>query len=312
MKDLPDGQTGSSRPAPRTNEFETHASGFDNAVNLSANDSVSGMPHATRDERARREVRSLGVVHTWGDGPEIVFLSNPLARPVHWSSGAREQLLQDGYRVTTFEHQSSGNWESVVACISEFLADRRKPVALVGWSQGAAIAQEVALAVGDTVGAVVLIATYGRQNAIDRVLQQAWATLPDKDDDPLRLALGFLSSFSPDRLADDQFVERMVDLQREWAGQPDPDARQRAASFISSYQDRLAALEGIRVPTLVVGLERDTDTFASRAREVALAIPGSEYIELPGLGHAAPISDPSKVWPVVTNFLKTTFPQPSG
>lgn len=271
-------------------------------------DSVSGMPYAARGDGATREVSGLGVVHTWGTGPEIVLLSNPLADPAQWSSSVREELLIGGYRVTTFEHRSSGDWESVVACVSEFLADRRDPVALVGWSQGAAIAQEVALYAEDKVRAAVLIATYGRQNAIDRVLQHAWAALPDKDDDPLRLALSFLSSFPPDRLADDDFVERMVELQAEWAGQPDPDARRRAASFISSYQDRLPALASIRVPCLVMGFEGDSDTFVSRAHEVALAIPGSEYVELPGLGHAAPISDPSEVWPVVIDFLRRTFP----
>lgn len=275
-------------------------------------DSVSGMPYAVRGDGTTCEERGLGVVHTWGTGPEIVLLSNPLANPVQWSSSMREELLMGGYRVTTFEHRSSGDWESVVECVSEFLADRRDPVALVGWSQGAAIAQEVALIAEDRVRAAVLIATYGRQNAIDRVLQHAWAALPDKDDDPLRLALSFLSSFPPDRLADDQFVERMVDLQSDWAGQPDPDARRRAASFISSYQDRLPALASIRVPCLVMGFERDTDTFVSRAQEVAQAIPGSEYIELPYLGHAAPISDPSEVWPVVTDFLKRTFPPTKG
>lgn len=271
-------------------------------------DNVSDMPHAPGSDGASREVGDLGVVHTWGTGPEVVLLSNPLANPVQWSSNVREELLLSGYRVTTFEHRSSGDWESVVECILDFLADRRHPVALVGWSQGAAIAQEVALAAEDTVGAAVLIATYGRQNAIDRVLQQAWAALPDREDDPLRLAMGFLSSFPPDRLADDHFVERMCDLQPEWAGQPDPDARRRAASFISTYQNRLSALEDIQVPCLVIGFERDTETFVSRAQEVAHAIPGSEYIEVAGLAHAAPISDPYKVWPFVTDFLNRTFP----
>lgn len=275
-------------------------------------DSVSSMPYAARGDGIRREVSDLGVVHTWGTGPEIVFVSNPLANPVQWSSSVREELLMRGYRVTTFEHRSSGDWESAVKCVSDFLADRRDPVALVGWSQGAAIAQEVALIAEGRVRAAVLIATYGRQNAIDRVLQQAWAALPDKDDDPMRLALSFLSSFPPDRLADDQFVERMVELQAEWAGQPDPAARRRSATFISSYQDRLPGLASIRVPCLVMGFERDTDTFVSRAQEVAQAIPGSEYIELPGLGHAAPISDPSEVWPVVIDFLKRTLPPVKG
>ena len=49
----------------------------------------------------------LGVVHTWGSGsgPEVVFLSNPLADPVGWSAGVRDELLGLGYSVTTFEHR---------------------------------------------------------------------------------------------------------------------------------------------------------------------------------------------------------------
>lgn len=266
------------------------------------------MPSGSRDDGARREVSALGVVHSWGVGPEIVFLSNPLVNPVDWSFGVRDDLLLCGYRVTTFEHRSTGDWRCAVDCVLEFLAGRRHPVALVSWSQGAAIAQEVALAADDIVGAAGLIATYGRQNAIDRVLQQAWAALPDGENDPLRLAMGFLTSFPPDLLADDRFVERMCDQQPEWAGQPDTEARLRAASFISTYQDRLPALENVRVPCLVMGFENDTDTFVSRAQEVAQALPQSEYIELPGLGHAAPISDPSKVWPIVIDFLNRNFP----
>lgn len=266
------------------------------------------MPHGSRDDGYRHEGTIQGVVHTWGVGSEVVFLSNPLANPVSWSSSVREELLLRGYRVTTFEHRSTGDWRSAVDCVLEFLADRRQRVALVGWSQGAAIAQEVALAAEDMVGAAVLIATYGRQNAIDRVLQQAWAALPDGENDPLRLAISFLTSFPPNRLADDRFVERMCHLQPEWAGQPDAEARQRAASFIATYQDRLSDLENVRVPCLLMGFENDTDTFVSRAQEVAHAIRSAEYIELAGLGHAAPVSDPSRVWPIVTDFLSRIFP----
>ena len=57
-----------------------------------------------------------------------------------------------------------------------------------------------------------------------------------------------------------------------------------------------------------MGFELDTDTFAARAREVAQAIPGGEYIELPGLGHAAPFTDPGLMWPRVVSFLEEHHP----
>ena len=258
---------------------------------------------------ARREVNELGVIHTWGSGPEVLFLSNPLADAVGWSSEVRAELLRMGYRVSTFEHRpASSSWTDVVDGVVELLAGRPAPVALVGWSQGAAIAQEVALAAGEHVAAAVLLATYGRQNAIDQVLQAAWDALLEQRADPVRLALALLTSFPPDMLADDEFVQHMQSTQPDWAGHPDLEARRRAAGFISTYQQRLSALEGIKVPCLVIGFELDTDTFARRAREVARAIPMSEYVEIPGQGHAAPLSNPHQVWPHAVRFLERHFP----
>ncbi|MEV0949427.1 hypothetical protein [Promicromonospora sp. NPDC050249] len=151
--------------------------------------------------------------------------------------------------------------------------------------------------------AAVLLAPYGRQNQIDVVLQQAWDDLLDHGTDGLRLLLNLLTAFPPERLADDGFV-----AQSDWAGRPDPRTRRRSAAFIASYQDRLAHLADVAVPCLVVGFELDTDTFAARAREVADAIPVAEYLELPGLGHAAPAAEPHRGWPPVLGFLARHHP----
>jgi hypothetical protein len=43
------------------------------------------MTHVVHDE--------FGIAHTWGQGREVVFLSNPLADPVSWSSPARGLLV---------------------------------------------------------------------------------------------------------------------------------------------------------------------------------------------------------------------------
>ena len=256
---------------------------------------------------AHRPEDDLGVVHTWGSGPEVVFLSNPLADPVSWSAPVRDDLLELGCRVTTFEHRPQKlDWGGAVACVAEFVAGRRAPVALVGWSQGAAIAQKVALAAPEMVTCAALLATYGRQNEIDKTLQQSWDHLAQGDDDldSLRLAMALLTAYPPQRLADDTFVAHVRARQADWAGRPDPQKRRRAATFIATYQDRLPALAAVRTPCLVLGFELDTDTFAARAREVARAIPCSRYIELGGTAHAAPFSDPQRVWPPVIDFLR--------
>jgi pimeloyl-ACP methyl ester carboxylesterase len=92
--------------------------------------------------------------------------------------------------------------------------------------------------------------------------------------------------------------------QQEWAGQPDGERRRRSAGFIASYQDRLPHLATVRVPCLVMGFGLDCDTYAARAREVGSAIKTATYVELPGLGHAAPVSAAQQVWPPVIRFIQ--------
>lgn len=234
----------------------------------------------------QQEDSSLGLVRSWGAGREVVVLSNPLVDPSDWSAPVRGTLVSRGYRVTTFEHQPvADDWRSVVECVSEFIDGRPAPVAVLGWSQGAAIAQEAALACGEQVTCAALLATYGRQNEADKVLQACLSTLAAADDDldPVRLAVGLLTAFPPGQLADDAFVRRMTTLQPAWAARPDPDARRRASAFVASYQDRLEALSDVAAACLVMAFELDTDTFAARARKVAAAIPGATYLELPDL-----------------------------
>lgn len=261
---------------------------------------------------ARRCRDELGIAQSWGAGPEVLFLSNPLADPVSWSADARASLVPLGYQVTAFEHRPAGlDWRSAVKAVVEFVARREEPVALVGWSQGAAIAQEVALVAGEKVTCAALLATYGRQNEVDRTMQQCWDLLAEGSEklDCIRLALGLLTAFPPTMLADDAFVRRMRMAQHEWAGQPNRQSRRRSAGFIATYQDRLGDLAELARPCLVMGFELDTDTYAARAREVAQAVPAAQYVELPGLAHAAPISHPDQVWPPVIDFLRRNHPR---
>ncbi len=108
---------------------------------------------------------------------------------------------------------------------------RRPWWGLVGWSQGAALAQEVALAAPRHVTSAALLATYGRQNEIDAVFQASWDLLAagGAELDPQRLGMSLLTAFPPGQLAQDDFVARMRGSQQEWAGRPDRDRRRRSA-----------------------------------------------------------------------------------
>jgi hypothetical protein len=52
-----------------------------------------------------------------------------------------------------------------------------------------------------------------------------------------------------------------------------------------------------------MGFRQDVDTFVTRAREVAEAIPDSLYLELADAAHLAPVTDPPRVIEPVLSFF---------
>jgi pimeloyl-ACP methyl ester carboxylesterase len=265
------------------------------------------------------ELPGLGRYERRGQGPPVVILSNPQADPALWAQPFTSALASAGYEAISFVH-AGRSWAPAdvvrdVATVIEHAA--AEPVRLLGWSQGAAIAQETALLRPDLVTAAALIATYGRQNMMDRILQDAWQALDAAGPglDPARAALLLLTSYPPQQLGDDSRAgELAAGAARQAArraGEAEP--RQRSAAFIAAYQDRLTALAGVTVPCLVMGFADDADTFAARAREVARAIPASEYLELPGAGHLTPVTSPELViGPVLDFFRRIDSPGPHG
>lgn len=251
-----------------------------------------------------------GRYRRFGEGEPVLIFSNPQANPDWWARGIVASLVDAGFEAITFTHEGPDFDPPAVVRDVKRLADHLKleNVRLLGWSQGAAIAQEVALSYPGIVRAAVLIATYGRQNRVDQVLQEAWnvLSLGGEELDPVRLAMGLLTSHPPALLASDDFVGPLIDAHAEWASKAATsiDARERSASFIRAYQERLEPLSKITAPCLVIGFGQDADTFAARAREVAGAIPGSRYIEFPEAGHLEPVIHTEKVMAPIIDFLQ--------
>lgn len=255
------------------------------------------------------ELSGVGRYRRRGAGPVVLVLSNPQADPSWWATSLSTALVGAGYEVVTFVHTGPGTSPPEVADDVARLVEHLDagPVRLLGWSQGAAIAQETTVRHAHLVTAAVLIAPYGRQNAMDRVLQEAWATLHRAGDelDPVRLAMLLLTSYPAAQLGDDAVAAPVIEAVRQHASRAgaDPDAQRRAAEFITGYQDRLPGLSGVRVPCLVIGFHDDADTFVVRAREVAAALPDSRYVELADAGHLAPVDQPDRVAAPVLEFL---------
>lgn len=178
------------------------------------------------------------------------------------------------------------------------------PLVLVGFSLGAFVAQEAALARPDLVDGLVLYATAGRQDVFRRRQFAAWtdvlrgeAGLPVAFHDVVRA----LSSFSAATLADDARMRTYFDYWSRLPAQP-REGLLRQYEAVASYDRRLAALAGIAVSTLVVGFSSDLATGCALAREVADAVPGASYVELEA-GHSGPFEAMPESIVVLTEFL---------
>jgi pimeloyl-ACP methyl ester carboxylesterase len=254
-------------------------------------------------------IEGLGRYTSYGRGHPVVVLSNPQADPSWWVPPFASAFAGAGYETIPFVHAGETHSpEAVVHDVAAFVEYLdTEPVRLFGWSQGAAIAQEVALLRPDLVAGAALIAGYGRQNSVDRLVQDAWATLHARGPelDPVRQALLLLTSYPAELLGEDASAAPLIAGARSWIAKSASadEARRRSAVFVAGYQERLADLARIRVPCLVVGFRLDTDTFVSRAREVAQAIPGCRYVELEQAGHLTPVVDPQSVIDPVLEFF---------
>jgi len=254
-------------------------------------------------------VAGVGRYRTFGQGRPVVILSNPVADPDWWAAPIVAALTDGGYQAVTFVHTGPDHGPEGVAGDVSALLDHlgTEPVRLLGWSQGAAIAQEVALLRPDRVVAAALIAGYGRQNTMDRLLQQSTRTLETAgpEFDPVRLVLLLLTSYPPKVLGDDAFLDALLPGIRQWSAGTCSvsEAQARSRAFIDAYQERLDALTGMHVPCMIMGFEQDADTFVSRARELAAAIPNSSYVELPGAGHLTPVTQPDRVIAPILRFF---------
>lgn len=68
--------------------------------------------------------------------------------------------------------------------------------------------------------------------------------------------------------------------------------------------DLTASLGQITVPTLVICGAEDQISPPAEMRALAAAIPGSQYVEVPGAGHMAPVEQPAAVNAALVEFLE--------
>jgi 3-oxoadipate enol-lactonase len=85
----------------------------------------------------------------------------------------------------------------------------------------------------------------------------------------------------------------------------DPHGIAAAARGMAERPDMISMLSQIACPTLVIVGQHDVISPSAEMRNIAEAIPGAKFVEIPCAGHMAPLESPSDVNAAIDRFLTT-------
>ena len=242
-----------------------------------------------------------------GDGEPVLLVCGTGQPAFTWSMFQVPALVAAGYRVVTFDNRGVAPSEAPPPpySVAQMVADAAgllehlglTDVRVAGLSLGAMITQELALARPDLVRCAVMIGTFGRQDAFRQAVIQSWVELDNSGVKLPRLfevVTSAYSLFAPATLSDEARVRQFLDIS---LAMPPWEGPGRLGQHMADlgYDDRLEALSAVTVPSTVIAFEHDMLTPPLLCREVAEAIPGCRYVEIPGTGHFGTAENPEPV-----------------
>ncbi|GAB88791.1 alpha/beta fold hydrolase [Gordonia rhizosphera] len=218
------------------------------------------------------------------------------------------------YRVITYNHRGIGGSERGTGPLSmRSLAEdahevlRQLGIAkahVLGWSLGSTVAQELAIAHPDAVGAVALAATWGRTNVFQTAVFTGLAH-PWRTGDRLAALTALGIAYSPELLETPDFAGMMAALEPLFPSSPTAMATVAEQWDADLAHDAIDRLEQITAPTLVIAGENDLLTPAAQGRMVAERIPTARLEVFTGSGssHAMLMELPDKFTALVAEHL---------
>ncbi|NLG20552.1 MAG: alpha/beta fold hydrolase [Actinomycetales bacterium] len=269
------------------------------------------MPGWGGGEVVRVEVGGLSIAYERaGTGPPVVLVHG-FVGDARSTWGAQIDALSDEFTVIAWDAPGAGHStdppedlgiEGYADCLAELLAALGIDSAhLVGLSFGATVVLVAAhrhpglgfslTFVGGYAGWVGSLGAAEADRRLERSL--AVSRLP-VDDFVAALAP---SMFSPGAPAD------LVDAMRASLRESRPAGFRAMAR--ASHPDQSHLLAAVDVPTLLLYADRDLRAPVAVGEALQRALPGSELVVLPGVGHAMPVEAPLAVTRELRRFLRS-------
>ena len=255
--------------------------------------------------------------------PAMLLIMGLGAQLIHWPDAFCRGLAARGFRVVRFDNRDSGlstsraSWgrPDLAAVVGQVMRGERADVPyrlddmaadaiglldalgidrahVVGASMGGSIAQLVA---GHhwqrTRSLVSMMSTSGRPElaTADRdVVRVILGRPPPEDREALvRYVVRVRQAVGSPRYPESEAEHRAL-VERALARAYNPDGNDRQYAAVIASGDRVALLQKLRVPTLVLHGEDDPLLPQEHARDTAMLVPGSEIEVYPGWGHDIP------------------------
>ena len=236
-----------------------------------------------------------------GSGPGVLLIQGVGVIGDGW----RPQVdgLADRYTTISFDNRGTGASTlgttplTIEAMALDALAimdaEKIQHFHVAGHSMGGLIAQEVALLAPARVKSLALLCTFARGKQATRLtadivlvgLRTRVGTRAMRRNAFLELVMPPALLATSDRA---QLAESLRPLfGRDLAEQPPIILKQLAAMAKYDASPRLGQLA--HIPSLVMSAELDRIALPAFGRELAAAIPGARFVELPGAGHGVPL-----------------------
>ncbi|MET8655246.1 MULTISPECIES: alpha/beta fold hydrolase [Nocardia] len=249
-----------------------------------------------------------------GGAPLVVMIMGTGSPGRVWELHQVPALVAAGYRVCTFDNRGiAPSYEAPSGMtIDQLVADTaglielldEGPALVVGTSMGARVAQELALARPDLVRKAVFMAGHGRLDQFQKTLSlgeheldASGVKMPAK----YEAAVTAVMNLSPATMSQPNAARDWLDLFEFTGGPVTPGIR--AQRRMDHDFDRVQAYRAITVPCLSVGFGDDRMIPPYLSREVAEAIPGARYQEIPDAGHFGYLEKPDEVNKILLEFF---------
>lgn len=249
--------------------------------------------------------------HGPAEGDPILLIAG-VATPGHvWQTYQVPALAKAGYRLITLDNRGtppSDTGEGFTR--DDMVADAAGviealgigPCRVIGQSLGALITQELLTTRPELITQAVLMATYGRSDALRTAVSKAELELCDARTAiprPYEAVIQAVQNLSRHTLNDDQRIGDWLDI-LEFSPQA-PKSRSQIEASIA--ENRLDAYRGITAPCLVIAFGDDLAAPPHLGREVADHIPGAEYVEIAECGHYGYLERPDAVNEAIIGFF---------